>query len=51
MPTAGGPNGEALSKAIAALCKTFCISQSTANQLLEAWSCDDWQQDAFSGAA
>jgi monoamine oxidase len=57
---AGGPKGEALlaedeatrmSKVIAALSKTFRISRSNANQLLEAWSCHDWQHDPFSGAA
>jgi monoamine oxidase len=57
---AGGPKGEALlaedeatrmSKVVAALSNTFRISRTNANQLLEAWSCHDWQHDPFSGAA
>lgn len=57
---AGGPKGEALladdeatriTKVLTALAKVFGISQTNANQLLESWSCHDWQHDPFSGAA
>jgi monoamine oxidase len=57
---AGGPKGEALlaedeatriGRVLAALSKTFGVSQVSANQLLESWSCHDWLHDPFSGAA
>ncbi len=57
---AGGPKGEALlaeaestriSKLLTSLSKTFGISPDDATQLLESWSCHDWQHDPFSAAA